>query len=124
MFEGTDPLPTDPILGLSIAMKADPRPGKIDLGVGVYKDANGTTPIMAAVRSAERHVFEAQTTKAYTPMAGFPGFVDEIKTMLFGEEIAERTDGIQAPGGCGALRIGGELLASRGAKRIVVGSPT
>jgi aspartate aminotransferase len=113
MFEKLETLPPDPILGLSAAFREDPSPDKVDLSVGVYKDRSGTTPVMAAVREAEAAILAAQSTKVYLPPAGVPGFREGIFSLALGEEAASlrpRSAVIQAPGGCGALRLGAELV--------------
>ncbi len=128
MFETLDALPPDPILGLSIAYRKDTHTDKIDMGVGVYKDHTGKTPIMKAILEAERIFLAQEGTKSYTPPAGFPGFIDGIIKELFGAghmaTAAGRVNGVQAPGGCGALRLAGELLVRRGSKKLWVGTPT
>ena len=78
MFEKLETLPPDPILGLSVAFREDPSPDKVDLSVGVYKNRAGITPVMDAVRAAERELLDAQTTKVYLPPAGSPGFRERI----------------------------------------------
>ncbi len=113
MFENLETLPPDPILGLSMAFREDASPDKVDLSVGVYKDRSGVTPVMAAVQQAERALIEAQLTKVYLPPAGAPGFREGIYRLVMGGAAAElrpRTAVVQAPGGCGALRLGAELI--------------
>jgi len=113
MFENLETLPPDPILGLSVAFREDTSPGKVDLSVGVYKDRSGVTPVMAAVQVAERALIEAQLTKVYLPPAGAPGFREGIFSLVMGSTGADhraRTAVLQAPGGCGALRLGAELI--------------
>ncbi len=114
MFETLPLLPADPILGLSIAYAKDTNPLKVDLGVGVYKNDAGVTPIMAAVAEAEKIRFKNETTKAYTAPAGYPGANEASTRLVFGEGhpavIANRVRTIQAPGGCGALRVAAELI--------------
>ncbi|MEM9014220.1 MAG: aromatic amino acid transaminase [Pseudomonadota bacterium] len=128
MFADVKPLPPDPILGLSAAFKKDPRADKIDLGVGVFRDLTGNTPVMAAVAKAEATLLQAQNTKVYIPVAGAPGFAEGLLDLLFGADhpvlAAGRVTAIQAAGGCGSLRVGGELLASFGAKGVTTGAPT
>jgi len=84
MLEMLAPQPADAILKLMGQFRADTRPGKIDLGVGVYKDASGNTPVMRAVRSAERRQVETQTTKTYTGHAGEPYFQRAMAGLDFG----------------------------------------
>lgn len=129
MFEPLPKLPNDPILGLSIAFRDDPNPDKVDLGVGVYRDASGITPVMAAVREAETLLQKNETTKAYTPPAGYPGANDAVQALAFGQGHPaleqKRVATVQTPGGCGALRLAAELIqrAKHGA-RIWVSTPT
>jgi len=128
MFSKLNALADDPILGLSQLFKADDRAEKVDLGVGVFRTQDGRTPIMEAVKKAERRVVDFETTKAYTPPAGAPGFNEAILKLVCGEDSralkAGRCAAIQTPGGCGALRIAGELLKRAKARAISVGTPT
>jgi aspartate aminotransferase len=114
MFETLPLLPADPILGLSIAYAKDINPLKVDLGVGVYKNDAGITPIMAAVAEAEKIRFKQETSKAYTPPAGYPGANEASTKLVFGEGHsaveANRVRTVQTPGGCGALRVAAELI--------------
>ena len=113
MFENLETLPPDPILGLSVAFREDASPDKVDLSVGVYKDRSGVTPVMAAVQEAERALIEAQLTKVYLPPAGAPGFREGIYRLVMGDAepaLRDRMGVVQAPGGCGALRLGAELI--------------
>lgn len=112
MFETLTAAPPDKIIALMGQFREDPRPGKIDLGVGVYKDAKGNTPIMAAVREAEKLLYERQSTKTYVGMAGDPLFNAAMIGLVFGEDADRaRIRAAQAPGGSGALRILAELIA-------------
>lgn len=114
MFEVLPALPADPILGLSTAYKADTHPNKIDLGVGVYKDEQGKTPIMSAVAKAQQLLLQQETSKTYITPQGVQGFIDGMLQLLLGAQhpalMANRLAAVQAPGGCGALRILAELL--------------
>jgi aromatic-amino-acid transaminase len=127
LFDRLEEQPADALLALIALANADPRPEKIDVGVGVYRDAAGNTPILRAVKAAERRLIETQETKAYLGSQGDARFVELIKPIVFGEAAAsdERIVGVQTPGGCGALRLGAELIvrADRQA-RIFVGQPT
>lgn len=129
MFETLKLLPADPILGLSMAYAKDTNPAKVDLGVGVYKNDEGQTPIMAAVAEAEKQRITRETTKAYTPPAGYPGANEAVTRLIYGEGhvavLANRVRTIQTPGGCGALRVAAELIqrAKPGAS-IWVSTPT
>ena len=113
MFDTLETLPPDPILGVAAAFREDASPDKVDLSVGVYKDASGITPVMRAVSKAERALLDAQDTKVYLPPAGAPGFRERIFALALGGSAAtlrSRSAVIQAPGGCGALRLGAELI--------------
>lgn len=114
MFETLPLLPADPILGLSLAYAKDTNPLKVDLGVGVYKNDAGVTPIMAAVAEAEKLRIKQETTKAYTPPAGYAGANTAVTTLIYGADhpalLANRIRTIQTPGGCGALRVAAELI--------------
>ena len=119
--------PTDSLLALIQLCDADSRETKIDVGVGVYRDAAGNTPILRCVKAAERLLLENQETKAYLGSAGDIRFVELIKPIVFGGGGADdgRIVGVQTPGGCGALRLGAELVrAADKSARIFVGQPT
>ncbi len=119
--------PTDSLLALIQLCNADPREEKIDVGVGVYRDAAGTTPILQCVKAAERILLETQETKAYLGSQGDARFTELIKPIVFGDAAAsdDRIVGVQTPGGCGALRLGAELIHAADADaRIFVGQPT
>jgi len=127
LFDRLEAEPTDSLLALIGLANADKRPEKIDVGVGVYRDAAGGTPILRAVKAAERILIETQETKAYLGSAGDGRFVDLIKPIVFGEAGArdERIVGVQTPGGCGALRLGADLIEKANPDaRIFVGQPT
>ncbi|MCF7981725.1 MAG: aspartate/tyrosine/aromatic aminotransferase [Pseudomonadales bacterium] len=113
MFEKLERLPADPILGLMAAYRDDPNPHKIDLGVGVYKDEQGNTPVLTSVKRAEEIILADENTKAYLPPTGSPDFTQAIQKLLFGENhpafTAKRIATIQSPGGCGALRLGADF---------------
>ncbi|GEK07961.1 aspartate/tyrosine/aromatic aminotransferase [Pseudoalteromonas sp. McH1-7] len=113
MFSELKPLPTDPILGLMAAYKQDNNPQKIDLGVGVYKDEQGNTPVLRAVKKAEAFRLENETTKSYIGLAGNLDFCQKIESLLLGEHsalLANRVRTAQAPGGTGALRVAAEFI--------------
>jgi aspartate aminotransferase len=129
MLERLDRLPPDPILGLMAAFRADTDPHKVDLGVGVYRDDHGDTPILKAVRQAEQSVLARQITKSYVAAAGNPGFNQAMERLVFGPDHPALTGGrirsIQAPGGCGALRLGAELIRAASPDSVVhVSTPT
>ena len=106
MFEDLEALEADPILGVLLAYRADPRPEKIDLGIGIYKDSDGSTPIMAAVREAEQRLLASQTTKAYVAPGGDESFNAAMCDIVFGaDRTTDRVRAIQTPGGSGALRV-------------------
>jgi aspartate aminotransferase len=114
VFEVLPALAPDPILGLSAAFKADTNPHKIDLGVGVYKDEQGNTPIVKAVAEAQTRLLASETSKTYITPQGVQGFIDGMLELLLGKGnpavVEGRVAAVQAPGGCGALRILAELL--------------
>ncbi|PBB21775.1 amino acid aminotransferase [Mesorhizobium sp. WSM4313] len=111
MFETLQPAPADKILALIGLYRNDPRPGKVDLGVGVYKDIDGKTPVMRAVREAEKRLLASQDTKTYLGLAGDTGFNAAMIKLAFGEKADHsRIRAAQAPGGSGALRLVAELV--------------
>lgn len=117
MLESLNPQPQDKILQLIAMFRDDPRDSKIDLGVGVYKDATGLTPVMRAVKSAEKTLWETEKTKTYTGLAGEPAFNAAMVGMILGGAHADRATSVATPGGTGAIRQALELirLASPGA---------
>jgi aspartate/tyrosine/aromatic aminotransferase len=128
MFDSLTPLAPDPILGVTAAFRRDTSPSKVDLGVGVYRDEQGLTPVPAAVREAERVVLAAQDSKVYVGPHGNLGFNAAIARLALGPVYATlegRIATIQTVGGCGALRVGAELLrAANPATTIHVSDPT
>ncbi len=115
--------PADPLLRLITEFRQDPRAGKIDLGVGVYRDETGNTPVMRAVKAAERRLFEQQTSKAYLGPEGNLGFAAALKTLVTGND--ERYACVQTPGGTGALRLAMEVIAhAKPGAAVWVGTPT
>ena len=129
MFNGLVPQPADPLLGVMAAFAADQDPARIDLGVGVFRDDGGTTPVMAAVREAEREVLARQTSKVYVGAGGNRAFAAFIEELTLGAAHPARAAGrvvtLQTPGGCGALRLAADLIvrAERTA-RVSVSDPT
>lgn len=129
MFEQLPGLPADPILGLMLAYRADDNPKKVDLGVGVYRDEQGTTPILSAVAEAQTLHIGKETTKSYIGPPGEPEFNTVMRDLIFGRGHSvlkgNRTSSAQTPGGCGALRVAAELVnrANPGAT-IWVSDPT
>jgi aspartate aminotransferase len=114
MFERLERMPDDPILGLMAAFRADPDARKVDLGVGVYRNERGETPVLDAVRRAEQAVLARQTSKTYVAPVGNAPFNHSMERLVLGEGHpalkANRVRSIQTPGGCGALRVGAELI--------------
>jgi aspartate aminotransferase len=114
MFEALKAFPADPILGISAAYAADTSRDKVDVGVGVYRDESGATPVMRAVRLAAERVAATETTKAYLPTSGNAGFNRAISDLVLGAAhpaVAEgRAVTLQTPGGCGALRLAADLV--------------
>ncbi|HEY0113485.1 MAG TPA: amino acid aminotransferase [Allosphingosinicella sp.] len=127
LFERLEEQKSDSLLQLIALCDADKRPDKIDVGVGVYRDAGGGTPILRAVKKAERLLWERQETKSYLGSQGDGRFTELVRPIVFGEAGAkdERIVGLQTPGGCGALRLAGDLVSKANSKaRIHVGQPT
>ena len=111
MFEHLKALEADPILNVMTAYRADSRSDKIDLGIGIYKDSRGQTPVMAAVREAEQRLHASQTTKAYVAPVGDETFNQAMIGLVFGAGCAvERIRAVQTPGGSGALRMVMDLV--------------
>ena len=110
MFDALHPQPQDKILQLIQMFKDDPRGDKIDLGVGVYKDATGLTPVMRAVKAAERQLWETEKTKTYTGLAGEPAYNTAMVQLILGDGYADRAASVATPGGTGAIRQALELI--------------
>lgn len=110
MLEALKAQPQDKILQLIQMFKDDPRTDKIDLGVGVYKDATGLTPVMRAIKAAEKKIWETQDTKTYTALTGEPGYNMAMRKLILGDAVAaDRLSSIATPGGTGAVRLGVDL---------------
>ncbi|MBY6120785.1 MULTISPECIES: aromatic amino acid transaminase [Mameliella] len=126
MFETIKEQPADKILMLMQAFREDPREDKIDLGVGVYKDADGNTPIMRAIKAAEKQLWEDEQTKAYTGLAGDPGFADVMVALVLGDAVArENVAAAATPGGTGAVRQAFDMARMANPKvRVFVSDPT
>lgn len=129
MFSNHTPAPPDSILGLTEAWKNDPSPSKVNLGVGVFKDEQGRTPILESVKEAEAYILSSATTKSYMPIAGAPEYLQQVKALLFGAAhpvlAANRAQTTHTPGGTGALRVGADLLKKFSPSASVwVSSPT
>ena len=117
------PAPPDPILGLTEAFKADSRPGKVNLSVGVYIDETGVTPVIPSVIEAERRLLEAAGSKGYLPIDGRTGFKSAVRDLVFGvdHEIVQTARSVtaQTPGGTGALRVAADFLLQTGSSRTI-----
>ena len=126
MFETLKPQPADKILALVQQFKDDPRPQKIDLGVGVYKNAEGVTPVMRAVKAAEHQLWQNETTKAYIGLTGDPAFSDAVVKMVLEDVVPRGTVAAAAtPGGTGAVRQAFELVRLANPNvRVFVSNPT
>ena len=126
MFENLKPQPADKILALVQQFKDDPRPQKIDLGVGVYKNAEGVTPVMRAVKAAEHQLWQNETTKAYVGLTGDPAFSDAVVKMVLEDVVPRGTVAAAAtPGGTGAVRQAFELVRLANPNvRVFVSNPT
>lgn len=126
MFETLQTMPADAILGLIAEHRDDPRPEKIDLGVGVYRTAAGETPVLNSVKKAEKHVLDTQTSKAYIGTAGDATFNAAMQALTFADAVpAERLVTIQTPGGSGSLRVAaGVILRAREKATLWVSEPT
>lgn len=126
MFDDLVPRPPDGLLGLLAAYRADPRPEKIDLGVGVYKDESGQTPVFGAVRLAESQLAQTTPTKVYESPRGNAAFCAAIARLIFGDAVpAGGRDAFATPGGSGALYLGFKLLqrvSPRG--RLIMSNPS
>jgi aspartate/tyrosine/aromatic aminotransferase len=120
------PVVSDSLLALIALCNADPRPDKIDVGVGVFRDAAGNTPILKVMKEAEQRLVDTQTTKAYLGSAGDKRFAELLRPILLGPHANDdRIAGLQTPGGCGALRLGFELIATANRNaRVFLGTPT
>ncbi|MEC6815984.1 amino acid aminotransferase [Photobacterium toruni] len=129
MFEKIVAAPADPILGLTDDFKADPRTHKINLGVGIYKNEAGNTPVLATVKKAEAILLAQETTKSYLSIPGTPEYGLAVQQLLFGADstlIAEkRVQTAQAPGGTGALRVAAEFIKRQlGDVTVWISNPT
>ena len=126
MFNQLKAQPADKILALMAAFREDPREGKIDLGVGVYKDATGNTPVMRAVKAAEHRLWEEQTTKAYVGLVGDPAYGDAMIKLILADAVPRENIGAAAtPGGTGAVRQAFELIQMANPDaRVFVSNPT
>jgi len=129
VFQELNSLNPDAILGLMLKFRADPSSTKVDLGVGVFRDLSGNTPILECVRRAEQAVLAAQVTKVYVSAAGREEFNSAVEALVLGDAHVARRERrartVQAPGGCGALRVGAELIrAAAPHATVYVSDPT
>ena len=127
MFETLEPKPADAILKLIAEHQEDPRDEKVDLGVGVYRDAEGRTPILNTVKKAEHWLVGTQESKAYLGSRGDVAFCDAVERLVFGDSANtdERLSTVQSPGGSGALRVAAELVLRANPKATMwVSDPT
>jgi len=126
MFSSLKEQPADKILQLMQLFKDDPRPTKIDLGVGVYKNAQGVTPVMRAVKAAEQKIWQDQDSKSYVALAGDPAYADAMISLVLGDAVAAaNVAAVATPGGTGAVRQAFELVRMVNANaRVFVSNPT
>ncbi|NOH80556.1 aspartate/tyrosine/aromatic aminotransferase [Vibrio sp. RE86] len=129
MFEKVVAAPADPILGLTEEFKKDTRAEKINLGVGIYKNEQGETPVLATVKKAEAALIETEKTKSYLTIEGTTEYGLAVQKLLFGEDAdivsTKRAKTAQAPGGTGALRVAGEFIKRQlGDVKIWISNPT
>ncbi|OEG72293.1 aromatic amino acid aminotransferase [Shewanella colwelliana] len=129
IFNQVELAPADPILGLTDAFRADPRAEKVNLGVGIYKDESGQTPILKSVKLAERKLLDTETSKSYLGIDGVQAYNSAVQTLLFGAEHtvieAGRAVTAQAPGGTGSLRVAAEFVVRNTDSRTIwVSNPT
>lgn len=129
MWKNIEAAPADSILGLTEAFKKETNPNKVNLGVGVYKDDAGNTPVLQSVKDAEKILLEKEQTKSYLPISGDPVYASSVQKLIFGENSEVISNGraatIHAPGGTGALRVGAELLKKFNSQaKVWVSKPT
>ena len=114
MFETINPAPEDSILGLTVAFQKDSNPNKINLGVGVYKDGSGQTPVLSTVKEAEERLLRSEATKSYLPIDGLAAYAALSQQIVLGSEhdvlSAGRAATVQTPGGTGALRVAADFV--------------
>src|SRR5690606_21888563 len=119
--------PPDALLALIKLHDADPRADKIDLGVGVYRTGQGATPVFGAIKQAEARLVAEQDSKAYLGPEGDMGFVHALMPFVCGQDdptLGGRIDGMQTPGGTGAVRLALALARRAGVKRVIMGTPS
>jgi len=114
MWKNIEAAPADSIFGLNEAFKKETNPSKVNLGVGVYKDDAGNTPVLKSVKAAEKTLLDKEQTKSYLPISGDPVYASSVQKLIFGENSEVISNGraatVHAPGGTGALRVGADLL--------------
>jgi aspartate aminotransferase len=123
-FERVAEAPTDAIFHLATAFMTDPRPHKVNLSVGIYRDENLQTPVLKTVKSAEKYLLAQETTKEYLPISGDPLFIEETGRLIFGDTYHERICGMQVPGGTGGLRVGADFVKQEVSDIIAIPDPT
>ena len=129
MFDSLALLPPDSILGLAAACRADSNPDKVDLTLGVYMDETGLCPVFEAVQQAQRDLVQEEMTKVYMPPQGDAAYLEGVQTLVLGEErralLRDRLTAVQTPGGCGAVRLGAEVIfAAAPTATVWVSDPT
>ncbi|MGL5291432.1 MAG: aminotransferase class I/II-fold pyridoxal phosphate-dependent enzyme, partial [Vibrionaceae bacterium] len=128
MFEKINLAPADPILGLSEEFDRDPRPHKINLSVGIYKDEQGATPILQSVQQAEQLLLKKQSSKTYLNIEGSAEYAQAVQQLLFSQNFQHLRDQIytaHTPGGTGALRVAAEFIKRNiGEATVWISSPT
>ncbi|MDQ3075376.1 MAG: aromatic amino acid transaminase, partial [Pseudomonadota bacterium] len=126
LIETLAAIESDSLLALIAMANADPRPDKIDVGVGVYRDGEGRTPILRAIKAAEQRLWNEQETKAYLGGRGDKRYTELLRPIVLGRHAGDaRIVGLQTPGGCGALSLGFKLIeVARADARVLVGTPT
>lgn len=129
MFELLTAAPPDAILGLTDAFKNDPNPAKVNLGVGVYKDEKGNTPVLASVKAAEQKILASASTKSYMPIGGSPDYGKLVQSMILGDKhpavVENRVHTAHVPGGTGGLRVGADFLKKiRPLSKVWISRPT
>jgi aromatic-amino-acid transaminase len=126
MLERLSPQAPDALLALIRLHAADPREDKIDLGVGVYRTEDGATPVFAAIKTAEQRLVDTQDSKSYLGPEGDTGFVNALMPYIFGADptMGGRIQGMQTPGGTGAVRLALALAHKGGIRRVHMGVPS
>ena len=122
LFSAVEMAPRDPILGLNEQYNADPNPAKVNLGVGVYYDANGKLPLLACVATAEKQMLEAPKARGYLPIDGIAAYDKAVQSLVFGEAATQsgRITTVQGLGGTGGLKVGADCLKRLGPSAAVL----